>query len=536
MATATLSKNNGAQTAATPRPDYENYSVTTRWIVLAAVVLGAILEILDTTIVSTAIPQMQGNLGATLDEIGWVSTGYIVANIIVLPLTGWFSAKFGRRRYLAISMAFFTFASFMCGNSSGLWELVFWRIMQGAGGAALISTAQATLLSIFPPKQHNVVQGIFGLAIMVAPTLGPTIGGYIVDQYSWPWAFFVNVPLGVLGVFLVMNYLKDDETVRAPGKIDVIGIAFLALGLGCFQTLLEKGNREDWFASSFIVVLTVLAVVGIAAFIYWELTTDEPAVNLRILKNQAFTAGWLFNFVTGIGLYTSVFIFPVFMQNIAGYTAQETGMQLIPRGLATGIVTLLSIRLTSKIQPKYLLGVGSSLFAIGMLYFHSITPETSSADLLWPMIITGAGLGMLITPLSVATLGALKPQEVPEGAGLFNLMRQLGGSIGIAVSATLLDHWAQQARAPLVDQINPLNPVWAQRLADMTRTFQAQGADAATAHDQAYAIMDRILQAQSMTIAFEKAYFALAMLFLCAMPLLLLFKKVDKSAAPVDAH
>ena len=535
MATATLSKNNGARAAATPRPDYLNYSVATRWIVLAAVVLGAILEILDTTIVSTAIPQMQGNLGATLDEIGWVSTGYIVANIIVLPLTGWFSAKFGRRHYLAASMAFFTISSFMCGNSSGLWELVFWRIMQGAGGAALISTAQATLLSIFPPTQHNMVQGIFGLAIMVAPTTGPTIGGYIVDHYSWPWAFFVNVPLGAIGVFLVMSYLKDDETAKAPGKVDVIGIAFLALGLGCFQTLLEKGNREDWFASSFIVALAIFAAIGLAGFIYWELTTDEPAVNLRILKNQAFTAGWIFNFVTGIGLYTSVFIFPVFMQNLAGYTAQETGMQLIPRGLTTAIVTIVSIRLTAKIKPKYLLAVGSTLFAIGMLYFHDITPQTSSADLLWPMIITGASLGMLIVPLSVATLGALKPQEVPEGAGLFNLMRQLGGSIGIAVSATLLDKWAQQARAPMTDLINPLNPAWAQRLEAMTQQFISRGADAVTAHDQAYAVMDKILLAQSTTIAFEKAYFALAMLFICAMPLLLLFKKV-KGGAPAEMH
>ena len=532
MATATLTK---SQTAATPRPDYENYSVLTRWIVLAAVVLGAILEILDTTIVSTAIPQMQGNLGATLDEIGWVSTGYIVANIIVLPLTGWFSAKFGRRHYLAASMAFFTFASFMCGNSGSLWELVFWRIMQGAGGAALISTAQATLLSIFPPKQHNMVQGIFGLAIMVAPTTGPTIGGYIVDHYSWPWAFFVNVPLGIIGVFLVMSYLKDDETARPPGKVDVLGIAFLALGLGCFQTLLEKGNREGWFDSSLIVVLTFFAVLGIAAFIYWELTTEQPAVNLRILKNQAFMAGCVYNFVIGTGLYTSVFIFPVFMQNLAGYTAQETGMQLIPRGLATAIVTIVSIRLTAKIQPKYLLAIGSLLFTIGQLYFHNITPQTSPDQLLWPMIITGASLGMLIVPLSVAALGALKPQEVPAGAGLFNLTRQLGGSIGIAVSATLLDKWAQQARAPMVDLINPLNPAWAQRLEAMTQQFISRGADAATAHDMAYALMNRILQGQSTTIAFEKAYFALAMLFLCALPLLLLFKKV-KGGAPVDAH
>ena len=535
MATATLSKSNGAPTAATPRADHENYSVLTRWIVLAAVVLGAILEILDTTIVSTAIPQMQGNLGATLDEIGWVSTGYIVANIIVLPLTGWFSAKFGRRHYLAASMAFFTFASFMCGNSSGLWELVFWRIMQGAGGAALISTAQATLLSIFPPKQHNMVQGIFGLAIMVAPTTGPTIGGYIVDHYSWPWAFFVNVPLGIIGVFLVMNYLKDDETARPPGKVDVIGIAFLAIGLGCFQTLLEKGNREGWFDSSLIIGLFVFALSGLAAFIYWELKVEQPAVNLRILKNQAFMAGCVYNFVIGTGLYTSVFIFPVFMQNLAGYTAQETGMQLIPRGLATAIVTIISIRLTAKIQPKYLLATGSFLFAIGQLYFHNITPQTSPDQLLWPMIITGASLGMLIVPLSVAALGALKPQEVPAGAGLFNLTRQLGGSIGIAVSATLLDKWAQQARAPMVDLINPLNPAWSQRLEALTRQFMSRGADANTAHDMAYTVMNRIIQGQSTTIAFEKAYFALAMLFLCALPLLLLFKKV-KGGKPVDAH
>ena len=223
------------------------------------------------------------------------------------------------------------------------------------------------------------------------------------------------------------------------------------------------------------------------------------------------------------------------MQNLAGYTAQETGMQLIPRGLTTAVVTIVSIRLTAKVQPKYLLATGSMLFVIGMLYFHNITPNVSPDQLLWPMIITGAALGMLIVPLSVAALGALKPQEVPAGAGLFNLTRQLGGSIGIAVSATLLDKWAQQARAPMVDLINPLNPAWAARLETMTRYFQSQGADAATAHNQAYALMDKMLQGQSTTIAFEKAYFALAIMFLCAMPLLLLFKKV-KGGAPVDAH
>ena len=517
------------------RPDYENYTVFTRWIVLAAVVLGAVLEILDTTIVSTAIPQMQGNLGATLDEIGWVSTGYIVANVIMLPLTGWFSAKFGRRQYLAASMAFFTFASFMCGISGSLWGLVFWRIMQGAGGAALISTAQATILSIFPPKQHNMVQGIFGLGIMVAPTLGPTIGGYITDVYSWPWAFFVNIPLGIMAVFLVLTYLKDDQTARAAGKVDALGITLLAIGLGSLQTVLEKGNRESWFESSLILGLTVSGVLALGTFIWWELTTDAPAVNLRILKNRAFLAGWALNFVVGIGLYVSVFIFPVFMQSLRGYTAQETGMQLIPRGLTTAIVTIVSIRLSSKIQPRFMLMLGTLLFVIAMLYFHSITLQTGPDQLLWPMIITGASFGMLIVPLSAATLGALKPQEIPAGAGLFNLMRQLGGSVGIAGAATVLDHWGAQARGPLIEAINPFNPIWTQRLTEMTRMFQSRGLDETTATARSYALIERMVQAQASAIAFEKAYFALAMLFLVALPLLLLFKNV-KGKPSAEAH
>ena len=513
-----------------PRPDYENYTVLTRWVVLFAVVLGAILEILDTTIVSTAIPQMQGNLGATLDEIGWVSTGYIVANVVILPLTGWLSARFGRRQYLAASMAFFTFASLMCGVSGSLWGLVFWRIMQGAGGAALISTAQATLLSVFPPKQHNMVQGVFGLAIMVAPTTGPTVGGWITDNYSWPWAFFVNVPLGILGVFLVLTFLKDNLNQKAAPAIDIWGIIFLAVGLGSLQTVLEKGNREDWFESSLIVGLTILAVVNIALFIWWELRNPTPAVNLRILKNVGFTAGWLFNFAVGTALYASVFVFPVFMQTLRGYTAQETGMMLIPRGLTTAIITIITIRLSAFVQPRYLIGLGSFFFVCAMMYFHDFTLQTGPDQTLWPMIITGAALGMLVVPVSTVTLGALKPQEIPAGAGLFNLMRQLGGSVGIAAASTLIDHWSQQSRAPLVERITPYNPIYQQRLTNITHGLQSRGTSPDKAHDQAVAVIDRIVAQQSLLLSFENLYFVLGMVFVLSLPLLFFFRKVDKSA------
>ena len=511
--------------------DYENYSVTTRWIVLAAVIIGAIMEILDTTIVSTALPQMQGNLGATLDEIGWVSTGYIVANVIMLPLTGWLSARYGRRGFLAVSMLFFTFASLMCGLSGSLWVLVFWRIMQGAGGAALISTAQATLLSIFPPKQHNMVQGVFGLAIMVAPTTGPTIGGYLVDHYSWEWAFLVNIPLGLIATTMVLSFLKDNLDQKVPTQgVDIFGIVLLAIGLGSLQTVLEKGNREDWFASSLITGLAISAAVGLGTFIWWELRAKAPAVNLRILKNMGFTAGWIFNFVIGLGLYTSVFVFPVFMQNLRGYTAQETGEQLIPRGLATAIVTIITIRLTAKVQPRYIIGVGSILFGVAMLYFHGVTLQTGPDQLLWPMIISGAALGMLVVPLSVAALGALKPAQVPEGAGLFNLMRQLGGSFGIAGAATMLDHWTSQARAPLSQNYNVYNPAFNANLQSLVTYLQSRGAALSVAQDQAMSIMARRLEGQASLIAFEKAFLALGILFACSLPLLMLFKKIDRKA------
>lgn len=516
--------------------DYLNYTVFQRWMVFVTVILGAILEILDTTIVATCVPQMQGNLGATLDEIGWVSTGYIVANVIVLPLTGWLSGRFGRRQYLAASMAFFTFSSFMCGRSSSLWELVFWRVMQGLGGAALISTAQSTLFSVFPAKQTNLIQALFGMVLMVAPTVGPTLGGYIADNYNWPWVFFINVPLGIIGVFLTLTFLKDNPAQQVARKVDIVGIGLMAIGLGCLQTVLEKGNREDWFESALIIQLTIVSAIALVSFVIWELRNPAPAVNLRILNNKAFLAGWLFNFCVGTALYASVFIFPIWMQNLRGYTAQETGMNLIPRGLTTAIVALITVRLTTKISARVLIGTGALLNVVAMLYFSHVTLVTGPDQLIWPMIVQGCALGMLVLPTSIVTLGALKPQEVPNGAGLFNLMRQLGGSVGIAVAATLLDHWSQQTRGPMTENINPFNPVYQQRMTQMEQALQSNGTAPAVAHDQALAILDRLVQSHASIMAFEMVYFALAMLFIFALPLLVFVKNPKSPGAAADAH
>jgi DHA2 family multidrug resistance protein len=516
--------------------DYLNYTVFQRWMVFITVILGAILEILDTTIVSTCVPQMQGNLGATLDEIGWVSTGYIVANVIVLPLTGWLSGRFGRRQYLAASMAFFTFSSFMCGRSSSLWELVFWRVMQGLGGAALISTAQAVLFSVFPQKQTNLIQALFGMVLMVAPTVGPTLGGYIADNYNWPWVFFINVPLGTIGVFLTLTFLRDNPLQQVARKVDFIGIILMAVALGCLQTVLEKGNREDWFDSPLIVQLSITSVVALVSFIIWELRNPAPAVNLRILNNKAFLAGWLFNFCVGTALYASVFIFPLWMQNLRGYTAQETGMNLIPRGLTTAVVALVTVRLTTKVPARLLIGCGAMLNVIAMLYFNRVTLSTGPDQLIWPMIIQGCALGMLVLPTSIVTLGALKPQEVPNGAGLFNLMRQLGGSVGIAVAATLLDHWTQQTRGSLTEHVNPFNPAYQEQARLMEQALQAKGTVPAVAHDQALAVLDRMVQSQASIMAFEMVYFALAMVFIFALPLLIFIKTPKSPSAAADAH
>lgn len=516
---------------ATTKDEYEDYSGAVRWIILIAVMLGTVLEVLDTSIVNVAIPDMMGNLGATLQQISWVSTGYIIANVIVLPLTGWLSSHFGRKRYLAGSMILFTAASFFCGTSRSLHELVFFRILQGVGGAALLSTAQATLMEVFPPKQLGMVQAIFGIGVLVGPTLGPTLGGWITDNYSWPWIFFINLPIGIAATTLTLIFVHDSKHQERGAKVDVIGIGLLAVGIGCFQTLLEEGNTEGWFDSRLIIWLTVCAVIGLTSFVFWELHTESPAVNLRVLKRPGLAAGIAFASVLGFGLYGGIFILPVFLQNLRHFTAAQTGMILLPGGLTTGLMMPFVGRLVSKYPPRNLTVIGSAGFVASMLVLSRMTIDTSQQDLLLPLMLRGAGMGFLFVPLTLATLSGLRGREVAEATGLFNLSRQLGGSAGIAFLSTFLDHRLAFHSSVLADKVSIYNPDTLYRVHSLSQGLMAKGAPMAIARQQTLALLSGSLTAQAAVLSYEDAFLIMAVVFASAIPLIFFFRK----AKPGDA-
>ncbi len=508
-----------------PAGEYSEYSVAVRITILIALMLGVILEVLDTSIVNVAIPDMMGNLGATLDQISWVSTGYIIANVIVLPLTGWLSSHFGRRRYLAYSMIIFTVASFFCGTARTLNMLVFFRILQGIGGAALLSTAQATLLEIFPPHQLGMVQGIFGIGVMVGPTVGPTLGGWITDNFSWPWVFFINIPIGIVATILTFMYVRDSRHQTKHASVDFIGIGLLAIGIGALQTLLEKGNREGWFDSSLIVYLMCATVIGLVSFVIWELKTPHPAVNLRVLKNIGFSSGALFAMVLGFGLYGGIFILPVFLQQIRHYSAAQSGWILFPGGIATALVVPFVGRFINKVRPRNMVAIGAIGFIASMLILRGITLDTGPDQLFWPLVLRGASMGCLFMPLTMVTLLGLKAKEVPAGTGLYNLARQLGGSAGIAYLSTLLDHREAFHRANLVEHISLYNPATIERLNTLKLGFMAKGSSLIVAKQQALAVVDRVVQGQAAILSFEDAFMIIAIVFMCTLPLVLLLRK-----------
>jgi DHA2 family multidrug resistance protein len=505
--------------------------------VLIGLMLGTILETLDVSIVNVAIPDMMGNLGCTLDQVNWVSTGYIIANVIVLPLSGWLSAYFGRRKYLAGSIIVFTAASFMCGMSRTLDMLIFFRIMQGAGGAALLSTSMATLLEIFPTEQHGLVAAIFGIGVMVGPTVGPTLGGYITDSFSWPWIFFINVPIGVPAALLTLSYMRDADGHEASGKIDGVGIGLLAIGVGSLQVVLERGNREDWFDSPMICWLSAIAVVGMAAFIWWEMRVDSPAVNLRVLRDRGLAAGTVFSIVLGFGLYGSLFILPVFLQQVRGYTAMQTGVMLITDGLSAAISMALVGKVVARYDARWLVAIGTMMFIGAMWMLNRVTMDTGPEHLIWPFILRGGSLGFLFVPLSIASLTGLQGKDMADGSGLFNLTRQWGGSAGIAFLSTLLDHRAAFHRAMMVENLTAFNPLVVVRFRAVQAYLMAKGAAAPIAQRQAAALMDQIVVGQSTVMAFEDAFLCIGVAFLLAFPLLLLFRRAQAAAAaPVGMH
>jgi DHA2 family multidrug resistance protein len=501
-----------------------------KYVIAFAVVVASMMQIIDTSIVNVAIPHMMGNLGASLDEIAWVSTGYILAAVIVIPLTGFFAAFFGRKRYFVASILIFTAASLFCGASRSLEALIFWRVVQGLGGGALISTSQAILFEAFPREEVGMAMGFFGLGMMVGPTLGPTVGGWITDNYSWPWIFYVNLPVGILAAVMVGGYVHDHPYHERTRHVDYMGIALLAVSAGSLQYLLEHGQREDWFTSGLIVKLTIAAALGGVLLVWRELSADRPAIDLRVLRHRDTWVGTVLGVVVGVGLFGSIFILPVFLQGTLHMTAWQTGLIILPGALATAVSNFVAGRLDRYADPRLVIVAGAGFFFASMWQLAHITPQSGAHDFFWPLILRGLGLGGLFVPLATITLTGLSLRELPQATGISNFFRQLGGSLGIAVMATLLTHFTQESRAVLATHVSWYDTATRLRVGQLTSAFAARGADALSAHNQALTALQGQVMQQASVLAFSKLYLLSGFILLAALPLLLLVHKPEHRA------
>jgi DHA2 family multidrug resistance protein len=514
-----------------------------RWLILIGLILAAAMEVLDTTIINVALPQMAGNLSTTTLEIAWVSTGYILSNVVVLPMTAFLNKMFGRRNYLTGSIILFTVASFFCGTSHSLSELIVWRILQGAGGAALISTAQATLVQVFPPKEQAIVQPIFLMGLVVFPTIGPALGGYITDAANWNWCFFINVPIGILAGALVFFLLHDTEPAKRDTPVDWAGIGLLAAGLGSLQYVLEEGQQDDWFADALITRLAVLSAVSLLVLVAWQLSprNAHPVLNLRVLKNRSLSAGIVLFIAVGFGLYGVNYLYPLLAQQLQGLSALQTGLALLPGGVATAVSIVFCGVISSnpKVSPdaRLLTFIGILLSVVGMWGLAHLNAQSGRPDTYWPLLIRGASIGFLFVPVNTLAVGSLTANDVNEGVSLLGLGRQLGGSVGTAILATALQNHEHINRANLVGYLTTANPAYNERLSGLTGTLTAHGYSPTDAKSGALGLIDQTLTSQVSAMSFNDTFLILMLISIAMLPALLLLKKPKPgTSAPVAMH
>lgn len=497
-----------------------------KWIIAFTASLGALLEVLDTSIVNVALTSMQSSFGATISQIGWVVTGYAIANVIIIPLTAWLGDRFGKKRYFIFSLAGFTIASMACGFSSSLEMLVVARVIQGLLGGGLLAKGQSILFETFPPAEQGVAQAVFGVSMISGPAIGPTLGGYLTDALNWRWIFFVNLPVGILAVVMAILFLPADREQPAHlPKVDWWGIGLLAVALGSLQTFLEEGESNAWFESGFVVAMAIAAAIGLALFSWRELSTRHPAVDLRVLRYRSLAAGSLFSMVVGVGLYGTLFVIPIYAQSVLQFTAMQTGLLLLP-GALTSAISILSLgRVSSKVDARLMIAVGSILTALVMFNLATINPGTGSDTLFWPLVFRGAAIVLMFLPLTLATLSPLPKADIPAGTGFYNLTRQLGGSIGIAVLSTILDRRQTFHRAILAEKVSLYNEQTRARLQALQGTMQSHGADPTTAHQQALGLLDQTVTLQATLLAYEDLFRIVGWVFICAVPLVFLLGK-----------
>lgn len=509
-----------------------------KWVIALAASLGAILEVIDTVITNVALPDIRGNLGATLSEAGWISTSYACANVVIIPLSAWLGHRFGRRNYFIFSLIGFTLASLLCGTATSLGMLIFARVLQGLAGGGLLAKAQSIVFEAFPVKERPIAQAIFGLGVIVGPAIGPVIGGWLTDNMGWRWIFFINLPLGILAVMMCTTFMPSDrkEEINRSGKVDWSGIGLLAVGLACFQIFLEEGQQDDWFESKFILTMAIASVIGIALFIWRELTTEHPAVDLRVLRYRSMIGGSLYSAVLGMGLYGIMFAVPIFVQDYLHYTALQSGLILAPGAIASAIMMVLYGKIGGKVPPRVMIFFGAILTSMTGFLLMDINPDTGTGQLFWPLIVRGFGSVMMFMPLSIATLGPLAKKDIAAGAGFYSLTRQLGSSIGIALITTMLARRQAEHRSVLVERISDFRPQVSERMDMLSGAFAQHGGGTHVAHDQALGVIDRIVSGQALLLSYEDIFTYVALLFIVTLPLLfLLGGKPGKGAADAAA-
>ncbi|HEV7401643.1 MAG TPA: DHA2 family efflux MFS transporter permease subunit [Chthoniobacteraceae bacterium] len=509
-----------------------------KWAIAITVALGAILEVIDVSIVNVALPHMQGNLGATLSEIGWVITGYSMANVVIIPLTAWLDDRFGRKPYFIFSLVAFVAASVLCGLATSLPMLIFARVLQGLGGGSMLGKAQSILFQTFSKEEQGAAQAAFGLAVIMGPAIGPTLGGYLTDALNWRWIFFINIPIGIVAVLLAVTFMPRDEprAASAVGKpVDWLGIFLMTAGLASLQVILEEGQQEDWFASRFISTAAGICVAALAAFVWWERRVAHPAVDLRVLRYRSVAAGSSYSILLGAGLYGALFAIPIFAQNYLHFTAQQTGELMIPSALASGVAMVVAGKLVGKCGPLVLIAAGSVITAGVMFSLATLNPDTGAGDLFWPLVFRGLGSAAMFVPLSIATLGSVPKRDIPAASGFYNLTRQLGGSIGIAILTTLLARREAVHRAVLVERISPLSHSAMERFHGLMAHFQNIGASVHEAQQRAVAALDMIVNGQAALRAFDDLFTYVGITFIVTLPLILLLGRGGKTA-PAEVH
>jgi DHA2 family multidrug resistance protein len=508
-----------------------------RWLIALAVMLAPFMEVLDTSVANVALPHIGGNLSATPEEATWVLTSYLVSNAIILPMTSWLANYFGRRRLFLLCVVVFTLASVLCGMAPSLGFLIVARILQGLGGGAMVPIAQAIMLESFPVAKRGAAMAAFSMGIIVAPILGPTLGGWITDNYSWRWIFFINVPVGIVAFLMAGKVIEDPPYIRRNkhATVDFAGFALLALWLGTLQIVLDKGQEEDWFASDWICWLAGISAVAFSAMLIWELRSAHPVVDLRVLKNRNFATGVALITMLGLVLYGTTAAIPIYLQTLMGYTALGSGLTLSPRGLASFATTIVVGRLVGRVRNRYLLWTGFVLVAVSSFMLGRINLSVDMATVIWPSVVNGIGISFIFVPLTTSTVAYLRQDQMGNATGIYNLMRNIGGSLGIAFVTTMLARDAQVHQVVLASHTTPYDAAFVHQVA-VTKTALAAHGDPVAATLQAYGLIyDKVLQ-QARLWAFVDNFRLFGFLCLCCLPVVLLFKRVWRGAKPVPAH